>query len=770
MYAFLPTTVFPWPSKPELAFLPLKQKPPINSLSSSCKFLYKQGPNCNATQSFVNSRVSTSDQTLPLNDWPQVLQHSIGSGDLMLGETIHGFLVKLGFQNDPFSGNNLVNMYAKLNRMDCAQLVFDEMLQRNTITWTSLMNGYLQMNDVESVFWIARQMYRLQEEFNEHTCSVILRACETHDDRVQGKQIHGFVIKSGFNEDVIVGTSLISMYSRSGCLEDAERLLNDLTYKDVRCLNLVISEYGRVGYSKKAIQIFLELLNSGLEPSDYTLTNVISASNGDRDVDEGRQLHGLVFKQGFLGKTSVQNAIITMYGKHGLVEEAEGVFHGIDETNLVSWTALLSVYVKNGHSEKALSGFLEMVSLGIHMDSSCLATVLDGCSESKNLDLGHQIHGFVIKLGLLSDVNVGTALIDLYAKLRKLQSARLVMNSLQTKNITSFNAILVGFTETEGAEVEDAMFLFQELRLAGVKADSITFVQLLALSAYQTCLVRGKSLHAFAIKTGFEADLNVGNAIITMYAKCGSIQDASEAFNGMTDHDSISWNSMISAYALHGQGRKAVFLFEEIIKKGFIPDEITMLGVLQACSYSGLSEYGFCFFNEMERKYRIRPVLEHFACMVDLLGRAGFLSEALDFINKSPYSDSPLLWRTLVHVCKLCGDLSFGKIAAKHLLDLAPKEAGSYILVSNMYAEGGMLDVASKVRTRMKDLKVNKEAGCSWIEIDNKTHRFVASAKDHPESRDIYANLELLDAEMKQKHVDRSDLQLTWESHLIALK
>ncbi|XP_057468166.1 LOW QUALITY PROTEIN: pentatricopeptide repeat-containing protein At2g33680-like [Actinidia eriantha] len=708
--------------------------------------------------------VTSCEQFLFLSDdWPQLLQISTGSEDFPLGQAIHGFLAKSGYQKDVFRGNNIVSMYVKFSRLDDAHRVFDEMLERNAITWTTLINGYSQISDVESVVMMTRCMRKCNEELNEHTCSVILRVCESPDEKICGEQIHGFVVKSGYCENVFVGTSLVSMYSRSGHLDDAEKLFNELMYKDVRCLNFMISEYGNAGYGEKALWVFLELLHTGLEPNDYTFTNVISACNGAVGLEEGgRQLHGLAIKHGLLGKISVGNAIITMYGKYGSVEEAESMFCEMGERNLVSRTALLSIYVKNGHGDKALTQFLDMINQGISFDSNCLACVLDSCSECKDLNLGVQIHGFVIKLGVVSDVNVGTALIDLYSKCENLQSARLFLDGLSVISTASFNAILDGFAKIDGEDEEDAMLLFNQYKLARLKPDSITFSRLLSSSADLACLVTGTSLHACAIKTGFEGDLTVSNAVITMYAKCGSILDAHQIFIGMKEHDSISWNAMVSAHALHGQGNESISLFEEMVSEGFFPDKITILAVLQACSYSGLWNYGVSLFNEMEMKYGVSPILEHFACLVDLLGKAGLFSEAMDLINKSPFSDLPLLWRTLVHVCKLCGDLNFGKMASQRLLDLAPKEAGSYILVSNMYAREGMFNEAARVRTIMNDLKMSKEAGCSWIEIDNKTHQFVARSKDHPESDDTYVKLDLLWVEMKIITGDGSD-NLIWD-------
>ncbi|KAL5539107.1 hypothetical protein UlMin_042328 [Ulmus minor] len=759
-FLFLPSSV------PQRLFLPWKPRLPIYSFStsSSNKIIYNQAQP-NGAQVCDFSGVSATEDELLLEEWPQLLKLSIGSGNLHLGRAIHAFLVKFGCQNDTFVGNNLVNMYSKLNRLDDAHRVFDEMSVRNTITWTSLMKGYSESGDSESVFRIACEMVCAGERFNEHTCSVILQVCKSPEDRRFGEQVRGFAVKDGFEDNVFVGMALISMYSRSGCFVGAENVFNGMDNKDLQCLNYMILEYGKVGCGEKAVQVFIHLLSSGLEPNEYTYANTISACDEDIGVDEGKQLHGLSVKYGIVGESSVGNALITMYQKHGLIKEAEKMFSTLDERNLISWTSILTAYLKNGDTNKAFNVFLETLDLGIDCDSTFLSIMLDGFSEWRNIELGRQIHASVIKLGYLSDANIETALIDMYAKCRNLQSAKMAFNGLSGKTTASFNALIVGFSESYWENEEDPMVLLSQLRLAGLSPDFITFSRLLSLSADQASLVRGKSLHAYAIKTGFELDLTVSNAAITAYAKCGSIEEAYKMFNGMKRHDSISWNAIISAYALHGQSKRAISLFEEMKKEGFVPDEITILAILQACSYSGLWEVGICLFNELEPKYGIRPVIEHFACMVDLVGRAGHLTEAMDLINKSPFSNSPLLWRTLVNVSKLHGELSFGMLASKRLLDLEPEEAGSYILVSNMLAGGGMLDEAAKVRTAMKDLKMSKEAGCSWVEIDDKVHYFKASDINHPKSMEIYAKLDLLRSEM-QKWQDENELHLLGDSIL----
>ncbi|WVY96585.1 hypothetical protein V8G54_028736 [Vigna mungo] len=695
-----------------------------------------------------------------LNDWSQLLQFSIGSQDYMLAKTIHGYLIKSGSEGDLFVDNNLVNLYSKFNNMNDAQRIFDEMPVKSTVTWTTLMKGYLKNGDVEYVLCIARDMSMVDEKFNEHTCSVVLQACRSPEDRFFGEQVHAFVVKSGLQENVVVATSLVSMYCRSGHFSCAERVFGGITVKDAQCINYMILEYGKAGLGDKTFQIFVDMLQSGLKPSNYTFTNLISSCDFSGGLYVGKQLHGLAVNYGFMCETSVRNAMITMYGQHGMVEEAKRVFAELDDRSLISWSALLSVFVKNGHANKAFEFFLNMIQIGVSLDSGCFSTVLDGCSEWNNLKFGVQIHGLTVKLGHVSDVNSGTALVDLYAKCGSLKSARAIFDRLRNKTIASFNAILVGYLNSKVRDdEEDPMVFFSKLRFSGVKPDGVTFSRLFCLSANQACLVTGKSLHAYAIKVGLEDDTAVGNAVITMYAKCGTVQDAYQIFSSL-NRDCVTWNAIISAYALHGEGNNVLLLFEEMKEQGFAPDGITILSVLQACSYSGLWETGLYLFNEIQSKYGITPVIEHYSCVIDLLGRARNLPKAIDIINRSPFPDSVLLWRTFVNACKLCGDLQLGIWASRKLLDLAPHDASSYILISNMYAEGGMFEEAAKVRTAMNDLKLTKETGSSWIEIDNEVHYFIASDKEHPQSREIYASLDLLKDELCWTCGNRNNLEL----------
>ncbi|KAG9449414.1 hypothetical protein H6P81_009379 [Aristolochia fimbriata] len=699
--------------------------------------------------SVLSTTCAHGKPSLLFNDWPHLLQTAIRSEDLHLGMAIHAFLLKSGYDTDVFPGNNLVNLYSKFSKLDSARQVLDEMPVKNTITWTTLLNGFSQTEDFESTFGLALQMHRSGESFNGHTCTAILQACGSLKDRDRGEQIHCLVIKTGLETEVIVGTCLLSMYSKCGAMGEAEIVFNDLVCMDVRCFNSMISGYAKLGDGEKAIRTFCSLLESGLEPSEYTLTNVLSSCNGPAYLAAGIQLQGFAIKYGRVDDVSIGNALMTMYGRNGMVDEAERMFCWMSEKNLVSWTAILSVYMKSRHFKKAIERFEMMLTTGIDFDSSCLAALIDGCSKSKNLELVLQMHGLAIKQNFLSDIYVATALVDTYAKCNDMQSARGVFHALQVQNTVSFNALLGGYAETDEEE-DDPFNLFNRVRFHGTKPDSATFAQLVSLSADQASLVQGKCLHAYILKMGFENHNTVGNALITMYAKCGSIGDSCGKFSDMVDRDSVTWNAIMSAHALHGQGKAALALFEEMEMEGFPVDEITLVITLQACCYSGLNEDGFRIYNTMERGYGIKPGLEHQACIVDLLGRIGRLSKAMQFVKESPFATSPLLWRTLVNACKVNRDLHIGSLASRHLLQLMPDDAASHVLVSNFYASMGLLEESAKVRMRMNEEQMRKEAGCSCIELNGKVHRFVASGEEHEDSRLIYIKLHELSKELRE--------------------
>uniref|UniRef100_UPI0040747504 Synthetic PPR-DYW protein n=1 Tax=synthetic construct TaxID=32630 RepID=UPI0040747504 len=512
--------------------------------------------------------------------------------------------------------------------------------------------------------------------------------------------------------------------------------------------NSKIRGYARNGQPEEALSLYSQMRRSGIKPDNYTFPFVLKACASLSSLKEGKQIHGHVIKSGFESDVYVQSALIDMYAKCGELEDARKVFDEMPERNVVSWNAMISGYAQNGQSEEALELFREMQQEGIKPSEFTFCSVLSACASLGSLEMGKQIHGYVIKSGFESIVFVGNALIDMYAKCGSIEDARKVFDEMPERTVVSWTAMISGYAQN--GQSEEALELFREMQREGVKPDEVTLPSVLSACANLGALEQGKQIHAYVIKSGFESDVFVGSALIDMYAKCGSIEDARKVFDKMPERDVVSWNAMIAAYAQHGHGKEALQLFQQMQQEGVKPSEVTFTSILSACSHAGLVDEGHHYFESMSPDYGITPRVEHYGCMVDLLGRAGRLDEAEDLIKSMPFQPNVVVWGTLLGACRVHGDVERGERAAERILELDPESAAPYVLLSNIYAAAGRWDEAAKVRKLMKERGVKKEPGCSWIEVNNKVHEFVAGDKSHPQTKEIYAELERLSKQMKE--------------------
>lgn len=294
------------------------------------------------------------------------------------------------------------------------------------------------------------------------------------------------------------------------------------------------------------------------------------------------------------------------------------------------------------------------------------------------------------------------------------------------------------------------MKLFFQMQIGGMDKDQFTYTSVLSASANLVAVEQGKQVHAHIIKTGYESNVSVGNTLVDMYAKCGSINAAHKVFENMPEKDVVSFNAIIAGYAHHGHGKEALRFFEQMQLVGMQPNDITFICILSACSHVGLVNEGRNYFTSMSRNHNIKPRMEHYACMVDLLSRAGFLYEVEEFIREMPFKPGAVIWRTLLGACRVHGNIELGKLAAEYALELEPEDSATYVLLSNMFAAAGMWDETENVRQLMRARKVKKEPGQSWIEIKNKMHTFIVGDRFHPQTEEIYAKLESLTSQMKR--------------------
>ena len=429
---------------------------------------------------------------------------------------------------------------------------------------------------------------------------------------------------------------------------------------------------------------------------------------------------------------------------------------------------------QHGFVHEAFSLFLEMERQGFVPDAVTYVSILSACPSTGALEWVKEVHSHALRAGLESDVRVGSGLVHMYAKSGSIDDARRVFDRIVERNVITWN-VMIGGLARQGFGHE-AFSLFLEMERGGFVPDSITYVSILSACASAGALEWVREVHSQAMRAGLESDLHVGTALVNMYARSGSIDEARLVFDRIVERDVITWNVMIGGLAQHGCGQEALLLFERMIAEGVGPDGVTFVATLSACSHVGLVDKGRHQFLAMTQDYGIKPTVEHYTCMVDLLGRAGHLEEAKLFILNMPLEPAGATWGALLGACRTYGNVEMAELAAKECLKLEPENAGVYVLLSNIYAAAGKWERVSSVRTMMQDRGIHKEPGRSWIEVDNEIHRFVVGDTSHPEAKEIYAELNILTGKMKAEgyipdtrlvlhNIDEEDKELALCSH-----
>eukprot|EP01018_Ginkgo_biloba_P028611 Gb_18166 [translate_table: standard] len=494
--------------------------------------------------------------------------------------------------------------------------------------------------------------------------------------------------------------------------------------------------------------IFHFIQEHGTRHKSHSYAYLLQKCANNKTLAHGKCIHSHAIKTGSEPDIFVRNNLINMYAKCGNLADARQVFDIMPKRNKTSWTAMIAGYSQTGYGKEALQLFCEMQRAGTKSNQFTFGSVLKACASTEALEMGKQVQAHIIMTGFESDFFMGSALIDMYSKCRTLEYARHVFDKMPKRDVVVWTTMIAGYTHN--GQGEQALELFSQMQGEGVKPAKFTFTSVLSACASLAILAQGKQIHDHILKIGFQAHVSMGNALITMYSRCGSIESARHVFDRMPQKNMISWNAMIVGCAQHGLCKEGLQLFEQMQAVGMMPDHITFVGVLSACSHVGLVNEGRNYFASMSEFYNIPPRVEHYACMVDLLGRAGLLDEAEDFIRKMPFEPGPMVWKTFLGACRIHGNIQLGQLAAERLLQFEPQNDATYVLLSNIYAAVGRWEDVEKVRKLMNDRGVKKDRGLSWIKVGNKVHVFGVADSAHPQTEEIYAKLEELIRQIKE--------------------
>ncbi|XP_023512567.1 pentatricopeptide repeat-containing protein At1g15510, chloroplastic-like isoform X3 [Cucurbita pepo subsp. pepo] len=633
---------------------------------------------------------------------------------------------------------SLILNYAKFQHPESFCTLFHQTVQncRTAFLWNTLIRAHsIAGNGTLDGLQTYNRMVRLGVQLDDHTFPFVLKICSDSLDICKGMEVHGVVFKLGFDSDVYVGNTLLMLYGNCGFLNDATKVFDEMSERDVVSWNTVIGLLSVNGdYREARNYYFWMTLRSGIQPNLVSVISLLPISAGLEDEEMTRRIHCYIVKVGLDSLVTSCNALVDAYGKCGSVKASWQVFDEIIEKNEVSWNSIINGLTFKGHFWDALDVFRTMIDAGTKPNSVTISSILPVFVELECFKAGKEIHGFSMRMGTETDLFTANSLIDMYAKSGHSTEASSIFHSMDRRNIVSWNTMIANYA-LNGVALEAIRFVIL-LQESGERPNAVTFTNVLPACARLGHLGPGKEIHAMGVRLGLTSDLFVTNALTDMYAKCGCFRSARNVFN--TSHkDEVSYNILITGYSETNDCLESLNLFSEMRLLGKKPDVVSFMGVisacanlaavkqvLSACSHGGLVERGWQYFSEMLDQH-LEPTEMHYTCLVDLLGRAGFVEEAAELIRRLPIAPDSNIWGALLGACRIYGNVELGCKAAEHLFELKPQHCGYYILLSNMYAETGRWDEVNRIRELMKSRGAKKSPGCSWVQIHGQLHAFV---------------------------------------------
>ncbi|XP_058206129.1 pentatricopeptide repeat-containing protein At3g49170, chloroplastic [Rhododendron vialii] len=684
-----------------------------------------------------------------------LLKSSIRTRQFHLGKLVHARLSESQLEPDSVSLNSLISLYSKNNDWVTANAIFENMGERRDVVSWSAMISCFSRNDMESkAISTFVKMLEFGECPNQFGFAAVIRACSNAENAWIGDVIFGSVIKTGyFESDVCIGCALIEMFAKgSGDFDSAKKVFDRMPDRNSVSWTLMITRYSHMGNRKEAVELFIDMVESGYMPDKFTFTSLVSACAELGILSFGQQLHAQVVKYGLAFDVCVGCSLVDMYAKcaeDGSMVNSRKVFDVILDHNVISWTSIITGCGQSGkHSKEAIELYCRMIEDQVLPNHFTFSSLFKACSNLSDPDTGEQIYAHVVKMGLAAVNCVGNALISMYVRSGRMEDARKAFDILFEKNLVSYNTIVDGCTKN--IDSNEAFGEFHQIEDTGFVLDSFTFASLLSGAASIGAVAKGEQIHARLLKAGFESNQLIANTLVSMYSRCGTMEAALRVYFKMERLNVVSWTSIITGLAKHGFATRALEMFQEMLNAGIKPNEVTYIAVLSACSYVGMIDEGWKHFNSMYKEYGISPRMEHYACMVDLLGRSSFLEEAMQLINSMPFEADALVWRTLLGACRVHGNIALGKQAAEMVIEKEPNDSAGYILLSNLYASMGQWNEVAEIRKTMKKKNLGKEAGSSWIEIENTMHKFHVGDTSHPQAEEIYKELDQLVTEIKE--------------------
>lgn len=710
------------------------------------------------------------------------------SGTQGARKSMHAYAIKSGMESQTLVGNALVSMYAKCGLVLDASAVFCGIADKDIVSYNAAIAGLAENKLLEDAFQLFTEMTKGPVMPNQATIANILPICAALGNTVSdimGKEIHCYVLRrTDLENEITVINALLSFYLKIGRIQEAQSLFERMKFRDLVSWNSIIAGYASNGQWLKALEAFREFVDMKMIGLDsVTVISILPVCAQLCDLQVGKEIQGYVFRHPALYEdTSIGNALINFYAKCCCTEAAFSTFSLIPRKDLISWNTMLDAFGVNLLETQFADLLCLMFVDGVKPDAVTILTVVKFCATLSRIKNVKATHGYSLRSSILhgdTKPTLGNALLDAYAKCGNIEYASKIFDNLSGKrNVVTCNSLISGYLKhgshydanfifqsmserdvtTWGLMMRgyaqnecpgEALNLFQELQYHGIRPDPTTIVTILPVCGQMASVHLLRQCHGYIVRACFE-DAHLKAALLDVYSKCGSINSAYKLYQSTPQKDLVVVTAMIGGFAMHGMGKEAIKVFNYMLKCGIKPDHVVITAVLSACRHAGLIDEGLLIFNSIDLVHHMKPSMEQYACVVDLLGRGGRIKEAFSFLNQMPIAANANIWGTLLGACRTHHDVDMGHVVADHLLKIETSDIGNYVVLSNLYAADARWDGVLEMRRLMKTRDLKKPAGCSWIEVGRSKNVFVAGDCSHPERSLIYSMLSHLDKQIKE--------------------
>lgn len=609
--------------------------------------------------------------------------------DISKGQKMHLDIQKKGMLELNLSvGNALVDMYCKCGLLDAAQRVFSKLPTKDVVSWNTLITGFAEQGNSKEAIECFESMQLAGVCPSAITFILILQACGNVKAAEKGGEIHAHIMKNGLLElDIVIGTVLVETYGKCGMLAEAQRVFDELPTRNTFTWNALIEGYGEHGHVEKVLSCLSKMQLDAVDPNSVTFLCGLKACGCSRALESGEVLHGQIKRNPKLETDLViGTALVDMYAKCGCLVKAQQLFDKLPSRNVVVWTALMAGYAEHGRGQEALSLYHQMQLEGVTPNAITLLSSLKACVSIGGVEEGKEMLDIIARKGLIEEEPfIGNAVVDAYFKCGSFVKAQEVFDGLPVRDVVSWNVLISGYIENDNDE--DALECFKCMQLEGVGPDTITYLCSLKACGKTGAIELGQESHIEIERKGLlDRDVSVGSTIVDMYAKCGLLMKAQEVLDKLSGRNIVSWNALISGFAQQGESRNVFHVFNKIRRDGLNPDCITFVNVLSACNLTGMFDTSHTCFEVMTKEYGIAPVLEHYCCMVDLLGRVGDVDKAEAMVRRMPLSPNAVVWHSLLGACRKWGNARVGKQAFESAVCLNENDGAAYALINDIYA------------------------------------------------------------------------------------